>query len=59
METKLTVRQNKGLSNKKKAPKNNELQISQFVKSMTMGVQLPVDLEYKKEYSDYLSDKYK
>jgi len=35
------------------------IEISAFVKSMSTGVHLPVDLDAKKEYSDYLSEKYK
>jgi len=38
---------------------SNDIQISSFVKSISTGVSIPVDLEYKKEYSDYLSDKHK
>ena len=40
--------------------KNNEgLEISPFVKSISTGKKLPPDLDYKKEYSDHLLDKYK
>ena len=35
------------------------LKISPFVKSITTGTEIPADLDYKKEYSDYLMDKYK
>jgi hypothetical protein len=37
----------------------DEIRISSFVKSMSTGVSIPADLDYKKEYSDYLSDKHK
>lgn len=37
----------------------DDIEISAFVKSMASGVQLPANLDYKKEYSDYLSEKYK
>jgi hypothetical protein len=37
----------------------DEIQISSFVKSMSTGVSIPADLDYKKEYSDHLSDKHK
>ena len=37
----------------------DEIEISAFVKSMSTGVHLPVNLDSKKEYSDYLSEKYK
>ena len=38
---------------------NSEIEISPFVKSMSSGINLPADLDYKKEYSNYLVDKYK
>lgn len=37
----------------------DDIQISSFVKSMSTGVSIPADLDYKKEYSNYLSDKHK
>ncbi len=37
----------------------NDIEISPFVKSMQTGVKLPADLDYKKAYGDYLSEKYK
>lgn len=37
----------------------NEFEISPFVKSITTGVEIPADIDYKKEYSDYLMEKYK
>ena len=37
----------------------NDIKISSFVKSMKTGVNLPADLDYKKSYGDYLSEKYK
>lgn len=37
----------------------NEIKISSFVKSMTTGVKMPIDLDYKKGYGDYLFEKYK
>jgi hypothetical protein len=37
----------------------DEFQISPFVKSISTGTSIPNDLDYKKEYSDYLMDKYK
>ena len=36
-----------------------EIHISPFVKSMASGVQIPADLDYKKDYSNYLAEKYK
>jgi hypothetical protein len=44
----------------KKDPKDsNDIEISPFVKSMTTGVNIPADFDYKKEYGDYLTQKYK
>ncbi len=37
----------------------DEIEISSFVKSMSTGVNIPSDLDYKKEYLDYLEEKYK
>ena len=37
----------------------DNIEISAFVKSMSSGVHLLVDLNTKKLYSDYLSEKYK
>ncbi|PQJ74396.1 DUF6364 family protein [Polaribacter gangjinensis] len=38
---------------------NAEFEISPFVKSIATGTQIPSNLDYKKEYSQYLSEKYK
>ena len=35
------------------------LEISPFVKSLSSGIQIPADLDYKKERIDYLDQKYK
>lgn len=37
----------------------NDIQISDFVKSMSSGIKLPADFDYKKERADYLEQKYK
>ena len=37
----------------------NEIAISPFIKSMRTGVKLPADLDDKKVYGEYLSEKYK
>jgi len=34
-------------------------EISPFVKSISTGTEIPSDLDHKKEYSDYLMEKYK
>lgn len=49
----------KSLINQDDSNDNEEIKISPFVKSMSNGVNVPAAMEYKKEYSDYLSDKYK
>lgn len=36
-----------------------EFEISPFVKSISTGTKMPVDLDHKKEYSDYIMQKYK
>jgi len=38
---------------------NNDLQISPFVKSISSGIRIPADYDYKKERADYLEQKYK
>jgi len=35
------------------------IEISPFVKSMSTGVKIPADFDYKKEYGDYVAGKYK
>lgn len=39
--------------------KEDDFEISPFVKSISTGKSIPADLDYKKEYSDYLMEKYK
>jgi replicative DNA helicase len=39
--------------------KNTDLEISLFIKSLSTGTKIPADLDYKKEYSDKLLEKYK
>lgn len=39
--------------------KKDEFEISPFVKSISTGKSIASDLDYKKEYSDYLMEKYK
>lgn len=38
---------------------NSGYEISPFIKSIATGVEIPSDLDYKNEYSDYLMEKYK
>jgi hypothetical protein len=37
----------------------NDFQISPFVKSLSTGIKIPADYDYKKERADYLEQKYK
>jgi hypothetical protein len=37
----------------------SEFEISPFVKSISTGTEIPADLDYKNEYSEYLNEKYK
>lgn len=39
--------------------KNNDIQISPFVKSLSSGISIPADYDYKKDRADYLDQKYK
>jgi hypothetical protein len=36
-----------------------KIEISPFVKSMSQGKSLPLDIDYKKEYAEYLTEKHK
>ena len=38
---------------------NNDIQISPFVKSLSLGISIPADYDYKKEHAEYLEQKYK
>jgi hypothetical protein len=44
---------------KKDSNDSDDIEISPFVKSMATGVNIPADFDYKKEYGDYLTQKYK
>jgi hypothetical protein len=49
----------KSLVEKEKPKSEDDFEISPFVRSMKTGVKIPADLDYKKEYGDYLTEKYK
>ena len=49
----------KSLVEKENYYQDNDIEISPFVRSMQTGVKLPADLDYKKEYGNYLAEKYK
>ena len=38
---------------------NNDIQISPFVKNLSLGIGIPADYDYKKEHAAYLEQKYK
>ena len=38
---------------------NNDIQISPFVKSLSSGIKIPANYDYKKDRADYLEQKYK
>jgi len=49
----------KSLVEKEKPKSEDDFEISPFVRSMKTGVKITADLDYKKEYGDYLTEKYK
>ena len=50
----------KAITETEKKENTKEIEISSFVKSLTVGEgQVPVDFDYKKDRQDYLSQKYK
>ncbi len=49
----------KTLVDKDTAQSEKDFEISPFVKSMRSGVKFPADFDYKKEYGDYLAEKYR
>ena len=38
---------------------NDDIQISPFVKSLSSGIEIPADYDYKKDRADYLEEKHK
>jgi hypothetical protein len=49
----------KTLVDNEKSPPDSDSEISPFVKSMQSGVKIPADYDYKKDYSNYLAEKYR
>ena len=49
----------KSLTIREETKDKEEIEISPFVKSIATGVNIPGDIDYKKEYSNYLTEKYK
>ncbi len=48
----------KSLTNDNEITDESEISISPFVKSLSTGVQIPLNIDSKKDYSNYLSEKY-
>ena len=49
----------KSLAIKQDSANEKEIQISPFVKSMSSGINIPTELDYKSEYLDHLNKKHK
>ena len=49
----------KSMISKYKNQSINDIEISPFVKSLRSGVNITADYDYKKDYGDYLLEKYK
>ena len=49
----------KSLIDTDKTETKDDIKISAYVKSLKTGVKIPSDFDYKKEYGNYLAEKYK
>jgi len=49
----------KSLTDKDSLNDSDEIQISPFVKSLSSGINISADLDYRDEYAKYLEEKYK
>ena len=49
----------KSLVNRDKNKDETDIEISPFVKSMSTGVKIPTDLDYKSEFLTHLTEKHK
>ena len=49
----------KSLINRDKNKDETDIEISPFVKSMSIGIKIPADLDYKSEILDHLEEKHK
>jgi hypothetical protein len=49
----------KSLINQDRRKNEDDFEISPFVKSMSTGVRIPSDLDYKSEYLNHMAEKYK
>ena len=49
----------KSLINQDKKNTEDDIELTPFVKSMSTGVRIPADLDYKSEYLNYMAEKHK
>ncbi|RLD67318.1 MAG: hypothetical protein DRI95_04990 [Bacteroidetes bacterium] len=49
----------KSLISQNKKDTDDDFEISPFVKSMSTGVNIPADLDYKSEYLNHMTEKHK
>jgi len=49
----------KSLINQDKKNTEDDIELTPFVKSMSTGVRIPADLDYKSEYLNYIAEKHK
>ena len=49
----------RSLINRDKNKDESDIEISPFVKSMSTGIKIPADLDYKSEFLNHLEDKHK
>ena len=49
----------KSLISQDKKDTDDDFEISPFVKSISTGVNIPADLDYKSEYLNHMTEKYK
>ena len=49
----------KSLISQDKKDTDDDFEISPFVKSMSTGINIPADLDYKSEYLNHLTEKHK
>ncbi len=49
----------KSLINRNKKEDESDIEISPFVKSISTGVKIPTDLDYKSEFLNHLTEKHK
>jgi hypothetical protein len=49
----------KSLINQDKKNTEDDIELTPYVKSMSTGVRIPADLDYKSEYLNYMAEKHK